>query len=222
MAQSHAFVSFKFWSLCIAIVLGFVAQCQTARAADTETLVVAGGCFWCVEADFESVEGVHEAISGFTGGSLKNPSYRDVVSGGTGHYEAVEIYFDPDVVSRKTLLNLFFRSVDPTDKGGQFCDRGPTYRTAIFVSNPAEKALAEDAKTDAGKVLDRKIVTPILPLKTFYPAEAYHQDYYLQDKVIITRFGPRTKASAYKRYRKGCGRDKRVRALWGDEAIFAK
>lgn len=218
----RSFDMVKFWTLAAAIAVGLVIRCDTAQAAEPETLVVAGGCFWCVEADFESVDGVSEVVSGYTGGTVENPSYRDVVRGGTGHYEAVEITFDPEVVTRDTLLNLFFRSVDPTDDGGQFCDRGDSYRTAIFVSDPAEKALAEAAKKDARRNLGRKIVTPIIPLGAFYIAEDYHQDYYKQEKIVVTRFGPRTKASAYKRYREACRRDARVKALWGDEAVFAK
>jgi peptide-methionine (S)-S-oxide reductase len=211
----------KTWTLAFAIAVGAIVRCDVAQAAPAEKLVVAGGCFWCVESDFESVDGVIEAVSGFTGGNLADPSYRDVVSGGTGHFEAVEISFDPDVVSRQKLLNLFFRSVDPTDKGGQFCDRGPTYRTAIFVSSDAEEALAKKAKRQAGNVLQRRIVTPILPLGEFYPADAYHQDYYKQDKIIVTRFGPRKKSVAYKKYRDACGRDARTKDLWGDQAVFA-
>jgi methionine-S-sulfoxide reductase len=121
------------------IAVGLVVQSGSARAAGTETLTVAGGCFWCVEADFESVRGVKEAVSGFAGGTTPNPTYKQVTAGGTGHYEAVQITFDPDVVSRDSLLAMFFRSVDPTDAGGQFCDRGDSYRTAIFAQGPAQR-----------------------------------------------------------------------------------
>ena len=203
------------------ITVGLMAQSGMAKAAGTEELVVAGGCFWCVESDFESVKGVKEAISGYTGGNKKDPSYKDVTKGGSGHYEAVRILFDPAKVSREELLNLFFRSVDPTDAGGQFCDRGESYRTAIFVSNPAEKALAESVKANAQASLGRKIVTPILQLSKFYEAEKYHQDYYKGTKIVVTRFGPKKQSEAYKRYRKACGRDATVKALWGSEAVFA-
>ncbi|MEO0665796.1 MAG: peptide-methionine (S)-S-oxide reductase, partial [Pseudomonadota bacterium] len=118
-------------------------------------------------------------------------------------------------------LSAFFRSVDPTDAGGQFCDRGDSYRTAIFFSNPAEKAAAERAKTDAQAALGRNIVTPILSEGAFYPADAYHQDYYKSSAIILTRFGPLSKANAYKRYRASCGRDDGVKALWGSAAAFA-
>ncbi|WP_170382290.1 peptide-methionine (S)-S-oxide reductase MsrA [Ruegeria atlantica] len=203
------------------MALTTLLRAAPAPAAETETLTVAGGCFWCVESDFESVPGVIGAVSGFTGGTSANPSYSQVTKGGTGHYEAVQITFDPSRVSRETLLNMFFRSVDPTDAGGQFCDRGDSYRTAIFVSNTGEKALAEQAKSNAQNALGQKIVTPILQEGAFYPAEAYHQDYYKGTKLVFTRFGPKRQASAYKAYRKACGRDARVKQLWGSEAPFA-
>lgn len=205
--------------LAILIVLGFVAHGSRAHAA-TETLTVAGGCFWCVESDFESVKGVRSAVSGYTGGKSANPTYKEVSRGGTGHYEAVKITFDNAKVSRDQLLHMFFRSVDPTDAGGQFCDRGESYRTAIFVSNPAQRAAAESAKAAARAALGRKIVTPILNEAPFYEAEAYHQDYYKGTKLVLTRFGPKRQSEAYKRYREACGRDARVKALWGKEAPF--
>lgn len=218
------FKTFKALALAALIALGLGVQSKSARAAETETLLVAGGCFWCVEADFESVKGVREAVSGFAGGSTANPTYKQVTGGGTGHYEVVQIQFDPSVVSRDTLLSLFFRSVDPTDAGGQFCDRGPSYRTAIFANGNAQKAAAERAKSEAQTALGQKIVTPILGKATFYPADAYHQDYYKSSqRLAVTSVGIGVKkAVAYKRYRKGCGRDKRVRQLWGDAAPFAK
>lgn len=206
--------------LAATMAIGYAAHCKEAQAASPETLVVAGGCFWCVESDFEKVPGVKGVVSGFTGGTVANPTYKQVVRGGTGHYEAVEITYDPAKVSVDRLLYLFFRSVDPTDAGGQFCDRGDSYRTAIFVSDPAEKQAAETAKAEAQAALGRNIVTPILDAGPFYKAEAYHQDYYKQDELILTRFGPKTKAEAYKRYRHACGRDDRVLQLWGKAAAF--
>ena len=136
----------KQMSLAFLITLGVLFHCTEARAGSAETLVVAGGCFWCVEADFEGVPGVISAVSGYTGRSDKNPTYKQVTRGGTGHYEAVKITFDATRVSRDTLLSLFFRSVDPTDAGGQFCDRGNSYRTAIFVNGAAQKKAVETAK----------------------------------------------------------------------------
>jgi peptide-methionine (S)-S-oxide reductase len=202
--------------LALLMLLGML---ERARAEDG-VLTVAGGCFWCVEADFEKVAGVSEVISGFTGGTVADPTYRQVVAGGTGHYEAVQILYDPAVVSRAQLLDLFLRSVDPTDAGGQFCDRGDSYRTAIFVDGPQARAEAETALRDAQAQLGTALVTPVLDEGPFWPAEAYHQDYYRSSDLILTRFGPRTKASAYGLYREACGRDERVRALWGDAAPF--
>ncbi|MHA7851023.1 peptide-methionine (S)-S-oxide reductase MsrA [Roseovarius sp.] len=210
----------KAGALAILIAVGIGVEVNQAKAAGTETLTVAGGCFWCVEADFEKVEGVHEVVSGYTGGTVENPTYKQVVGGGTGHYEAVEIMYDPAKVSARQLYDLFFRSVDPTDAGGQFCDRGDSYRTAIFVSDPAEKAAATAAKAEAEKALGQQIVTPVLEAGPFYEAEAYHQDYYKGDKLILTRFGPKSQAAAYERYRTACGRDARVKALWGQAAPF--
>jgi peptide-methionine (S)-S-oxide reductase len=206
--------------LFVLIVVGGAVSAHKAHAAGNETLIVAGGCFWCVESDFESIAGVKEAVSGYTGGSTKKPTYKDVTKGGTRHYEAVKITFDSAKVSRAQLLNLFFRSVDPTDAGGQFCDRGESYRTAIFVSNSTEKALAETAKKEAQTALGVKVVTPILQAKRFYAAEDYHQDYYKGSNIVLTRFGPKKQSEAYKRYRKACQRDARVQALWGNDAPF--
>ncbi|WP_417474464.1 peptide-methionine (S)-S-oxide reductase MsrA [Leisingera sp.] len=203
------------------IVLGCVARAHPVQAQETKVLTVAGGCFWCVESDFESVRGVTEAVSGYTGGSTKNPTYKSVTGGDTGHYEAVQIRFDPSKVSRRQLLQMFLRSVDPTDAGGQFCDRGNSYRTAIFVSNKAERALAQEVIAQAQAELGQKIVTPVLDGSRFYRAEDYHQDYYKGDSLVFTRFGPKRQAAAYKRYRQACGRDQRVRQLWGDAAPFA-
>jgi peptide-methionine (S)-S-oxide reductase len=189
----------------------------TASArAELRKAVVAGGCFWCVESDFESVPGVISAVSGFPGGTLANPSYRQVTAGGTGHFEAVEITFDDTKLSYGGLLDLFFRSVDPTDAGGQFCDRGDSYRTAIFVGTPAERQAAEAASARAAKALGQPVVTEILAKGPFYPAKEYHQDYYKSGDIVITRFGPRSKASAYRLYREARGRDARVKELWGN------
>ncbi|MXQ08261.1 peptide-methionine (S)-S-oxide reductase MsrA [Alphaproteobacteria bacterium GH1-50] len=213
--------SLKAPMLALFIVLGLAIECGKAQAAATETAYFAGGCFWCVEADFEKVRGVDEVVSGYTGGTVANPTYKQVTRGGTGHYEAVEIRYDPAVVSYEALLHAFFRSVDPTDAGGQFCDRGDSYRTAVFVSNPEEKRLAEAAKARAERDLGQRIVTPILDASAFYDAEEYHQDYYKKGEIVLTRRGPKSKMEAYKFYRNGCGRDQRIRQLWGNDAPFA-
>ena len=178
-----------------------------AAAAEPETAVFAGGCFWCVEADFDKVPGVTETVSGYTGGALANPSYEQVSYGGTGHYEAVQITYDADEVSYDELLRTFWRTVDPTDAGGQFCDRGESYLTAVFVANEEQRATAEASKAEAEKLLGQEIVTPILDLNEFWPAEEYHQDYYHKNP------------HRYNYYRWACGRNARVEELWGDEAF---
>lgn len=206
------------------ILLGAILALATtqAYAKDIQTAVFAGGCFWCVEADYDKVKGVTKTVSGFTGGSTKNPTYKEVTSGGTGHYEAVKITYDADIVSYEELVDVFWRSVDATDAGGQFCDRGESYRTAIF-ANKAQKPIAQASK----KALTRKntigkVVTPILNVQAFYPADSYHQDYYKQSKKVLTRFGLISKAQAYKNYRKACGRDARVKQLWGNDAFVVR
>jgi peptide-methionine (S)-S-oxide reductase len=203
------------FALTIALMTTGAAHAETAKA------VVAGGCFWCVESDFESVSGVIEAVSGFTGGAVENPTYEQVTNGGTGHYEAVEITYDPAVLPYEQLIQMFVRSVDVTDAGGQFCDRGESYRTAIFVSNQGERNIAEATLATASADLGVAVVTPVLEAQTFWPADAYHQDYYLQNDIVLTRRGPKTKANAYKFYRESCGRDARVNELWGDAAAFS-
>lgn len=206
----------------VAVTLFLSAVLGTASHAATGKAIVAGGCFWCVEADFEKVPGVRSVISGYTGGTVKDPTYKQVVAGGTGHYEAVEITFDTNRISYDEVLRLFLRSVDPLDAGGQFCDRGDSYRTAIFVSNSAEKAAAEAAVAEASAALGQRVVTPILQAGPFYKAEDYHQDYYKSRDIVITRAGPKQKRNAYAFYREACGRDARVKAVWGDQAAFAK
>ena len=143
------------------IVIGFAFHSKPAEAAGTEVLTVAGGCFWCVESDFERVPGVKEVVSGYTGGKKKNPTYKDVTKGGSGHYEAVQIQFDPAKLFLDQLLNMFFRSVNPMDAGGQLCDRSNSYCTVVFGSNNAQNASAKAAKQVAQNVLGQKIVTPI-------------------------------------------------------------
>ncbi|WP_370634955.1 peptide-methionine (S)-S-oxide reductase MsrA [Roseivivax sp. GX 12232] len=206
--------SFRAASLALAMIL-------PAPALQAAEITVAGGCFWCVEADFEKVQGVSEVVSGYTGGSTRNPTYKQVVAGGTGHYEAARIDYDPGVVSRRQLYDSFFRSIDPFDDGGQFCDRGESYRPAIFVSNPEARADAEAAKAAAERALGEAVAVPILDAQTFYEAEDYHQDYYKSSERTLTRFGYVDRKDAYKRYRQACRRDERVREVWGDAAPFA-
>ncbi|MCY4462669.1 MAG: peptide-methionine (S)-S-oxide reductase MsrA [Albidovulum sp.] len=202
-----------------AFFLGLFTLASSSGAA-TETAVFAGGCFWCVESDFDRVDGVLETVSGYTGGTTEDPTYRQVTRGGTGHLEAVQVTFDPDKVSYKELVDLYWRSVDPTDDGGQFCDRGHSYSTAVFVSGDRQRMAAEASLASAQKALGMAIVTPIRDAAEFYTAEDKHQDYYLGSNLVITRFGIIPQSDAYKRYRKGCGRDARVFELWGEDAPF--
>lgn len=173
-----------------------------------ETATFAGGCFWCVEADFDKVEGVVTTISGFMGGKTPNPTYQQVSRGDTGHAEVVQIKYDPKKVSYDKLVHVFWRSVDPLDKDGQFCDRGDEYRTAIFYHSDAQKQIAEASKAaiESSKRFKQPIVTEITQAGPFTAAEAAHQDYYIKEP------------GRYKNYRAGCGRDARVKALWGAEA----
>jgi peptide-methionine (S)-S-oxide reductase len=169
----------------------------------------AGGCFWCMEGPFDRVPGVVSTTSGYTGGNIKDPSYEQVSSGGTGHAEAVEVVYDPAKVTYAQLLEIFWHNVDPTDGGGQFCDRGSQYRTAIFVHGDEQQRLAEQSKMDleaSGKLKKKRIVTQIVPAGDFYAAEGYHQDYYTRNPV------------RYKFYRYNCGRDERLKDLWGEAA----
>jgi peptide-methionine (S)-S-oxide reductase len=179
------------------------AQRPPVPAERIETAVFAGGCFWCTESDFDHVEGVIDAVSGYTGGTLENPTYEQVSAGGTGHYEAVRVRYDRARISYRRLADHFFRTVDPTDAGGQFCDRGESYRTAIFVANADQRREAEAAKAEANRVLGGRVVTPVLPLGVFTEAEPYHQDYARRNPI------------RYHYYRGRCGRDARLREVWG-------
>ena len=204
-------------AFALAIAAGAVG---IGSAASADEIIVAGGCFWCVEADFEKVEGVGDVVSGYTGGTVENPTYKQVTAGGTGHYEAAEIEYDPKTVSRRQLYDLFFRSIDPFDDGGQFCDRGNSYRTAIFVDSAEARADAEAAKQAAEEELGREVVTPIIDATPFYETEDYHQGYYKSTERTLTRFGWIDRADAYEQYRNACRRDERVQEIWGADAPF--
>ncbi|MDG3041191.1 peptide-methionine (S)-S-oxide reductase MsrA [Roseicyclus marinus] len=212
--------SAKALALSAALLAALAMQSGRAHAQDLRTAVVAGGCFWCVEADFERVPGVVEVVSGFAGGTVPDPSYDQVVAGGTGHLEVVQITYDATILPYDQLLHLFLRSIDPLDAGGQFCDRGANYASAIFVETAQDRRTAEAALARASRDLGQQVVTPVRNAAPFYPAEAYHQDYYLSGDVILTRFGPRRKSVAYGLYRDACGRDERVEQLWGADAPF--
>jgi peptide-methionine (S)-S-oxide reductase len=200
--------------LALALVLpaglSLGAPSKSGAAEDgLEVATFAGGCFWCVESDFDAVPGVVRTVSGYTGGALADPTYKRVSAGGTGHREAVQIFYDPKQVSYAMLVEIFWRSVDPTDAGGQFCDRGESYETAIFANSLEQQQQAEASKRELGRsgVLGRPVVTPIEVARAFYPAEDYHQDYYQENPL---RYG-------FYRYR--CGRDARIEALWGADAF---
>jgi peptide-methionine (S)-S-oxide reductase len=177
-----------------------------ASGAGEQVAVFAAGCFWCAEADFEKLPGVVDVESGYTGGRVADPTYEQVSAGGTGHYEAVRVRFDPRRVSYARLLDVFWRNVDPVDGGGQFCDRGESYRAAIFATDAAQRDAAtasRDALARAGR-LPGPIAVAIVAASAFYPAEAYHQDYATRNPI------------RYKFYRSRCGRDARLRAVWGE------
>ena len=167
--------------------------------------VFAGGCFWCMESDFDKLPGVIATTSGYAGGHLKSPTYEDVVREDTGHQEVVHVVYDTSKLSYEALLDYFWRHVDPTDNGGQFCDRGDSYRPLVFTASPEQLQVAEKSKAalTASGVLAKPVVVEVKPLTVFYPAEVYHQDFHTKNP------------DHYQRYRKGCGRDARVRAVWG-------
>lgn len=179
---------------------------KTAAKASPQTAIFAGGCFWCMEPPYDALDGVLATTSGFTGGTVKNPTYQQVVQGNTGHFEVVKVTYDPEKIGYQELLDVFWRNIDPLDDTGQFCDKGSAYLSAIFVQNAEERSLAEQSRTalQESGVLPGPIVTEILPAATFYPAEEYHQNYYQKNPL------------RYRFYRSRCGRDQRLQELWGD------
>lgn len=198
--------------ICLAIGVpssGFVAADDGKEdgAKTVARAIFAGGCFWCIEPPYDNLRGVISTTSGYTGGTLENPTYEQVSSGNTGHTEVVEVVFDPEMVNYDTLLEIFWRNIDPLDGGGQFCDRGSQYRSAIFYLDEAQKEAAEASlKALRSKRFSDPIRTEVVMATEFYPAEEYHQNYYQRNPL------------RYKYYRWGCGRDSRLEALWGDEA----
>jgi peptide-methionine (S)-S-oxide reductase len=202
------------WILLLALLLGAATPSSPTGSSGTvqetsvpseATAIFAGGCFWCMEEAFEKVDGVTSVISGYTGGAQKNPTYEQVSSGGTGHFESVEVHYHPREISYRQLLEVFWRNIDPTDGAGQFCDKGSQYRSAIFYQNETEKQLAEASKKAlaASKPFPGPILTLIVPASTFYPAEDYHQDYYKKNPI------------RYHYYKWACGRAQRLEELWG-------
>lgn len=188
----------------IFILCGLLISISTHAFA--ATTILAGGCFWCMESDFEKLEGVTDVISGFSGGALQNPTYN---GNHEGHYESVEITYDEQKLSYKQLLDYYWNHIDPFDDGGQFCDRGHSYMAAIFVANDEERKIAEESKKEIQSLFpEQKVVTQILPATTFWPIqgdESYHQDFYKNNPV------------RYNFYRWNCGRDQRLKEIWGDK-----
>lgn len=192
-------------SICATLTAVFLAALILAcsshgtRSAETETAIFAGGCFWCLEAAFDEVDGVTETISGYAGGTKPNPNYGDH----EGYKEALKLTFDPAKVTYATLLDHFWHNIDPFDAGGQFCDQGSAYESAVFVANDAEKQLAEKTKQEIAARFKQDVATVIEPVTTFTPAEEYHQNYHNTNPV------------SYKYYKWGCGRTQRLAEIWG-------
>ena len=190
----------------IALAVGLIVATAAPRAeqsAQPATATFAGGCFWCMEPPFDALNGVLSTTSGYTGGQAKNPTYEQVSGGGTGHTEALQVVYDPAKVTYAQLLEVFWRNVDPVDGGGQFCDRGPQYRPAIFFHSTEQQQLAEPSKQQVATRLGKPIAVEIVAATTFYPAETYHQDYYKKNPV------------RYKFYSWNCGRQQRLEQVWG-------
>ena len=187
-----------------AATISTASQAPDRHTAKTETAIFAGGCFWCVEADFDKVPGVKSTTSGYTGGQIANPTYEQVSAGGTGHVEAVQVVYDPAVVTYEALVEHFWRTIDPFNARGQFCDIGESYRPVIFAANEQQRLAATRSRDRLQTQFKQKIVVEIAPAVAFYPAEGYHQDYYTKNPV------------RYRFYRWNCGRDSRLASIWGD------
>ncbi len=185
-----------------------------AAQAETKSLIVAGGCFWCVESDFDKVAGVVGTTSGYAGGKMESPTYGNH----EGHREVVKIDYDSTVTDYATLVSTFLRTIDPLDGEGQFCDRGYAYTPAIHAETPEEAAAAMAAVADAQLTIGGPLAIPVEGAVKFWVAEDYHQNYYRSEETQLTRFGIITRAKAYVKYRDACGRDKRVKQVWGAEA----
>ena len=192
-------------SSAVESALAGTSEAPTLEEGQAEA-IFAGGCFWCMEKPFDLLDGVIRTTSGYTGGPEKNPTYEQVSTHRTHHYEATRVVYDPTKVDYDRLLEVFWHNVDPTDARGQFCDKGDQYRTGIFTSDPKEVKKAKASQKKVSKELGRSIVTEVLPQQAFWVAEAYHQDFYKKNP------------GHYQRYRRGCGRDARLKQLWGDKA----
>ncbi len=193
-------------TMLIAWILSVPVNAETQTDPRLESAVLAGGCFWCIEADYEKLDGVVDVVSGYAGGHVKNPTYKQVSAGGSGHIEVVKVTYDADRINYSQILDYFWRHVDPTRDDGQFCDRGPQYRPAIFYQDEAQKKLAQAStkQIEQTKPFEQPLKVELIQLSTFYPAEDYHQDYYKKNPI------------RYNFYRYNCGRDARVEQLWGE------
>lgn len=201
----------RFMATLGGVMLGVVLVATAAEPVSkgktaTATAVFAGGCFWCMEPPYDKLPGVAATTSGYSGGSKADPTYEQVSAGDTGHIEVIRVSYDPKQIGYEKLLEVFWRNVDPLDQGGQFCDRGSTYTTAIFYQNEEQRKIAERSKAAIEKKLGKPVVTTIRPAVAFYPAEDYHQDYYQKNPL------------RYKYYRYSCGRDQRLEQLWGQKS----
>ncbi len=190
----------------LALPVAFAIAGTAQADEETASAVFAGGCFWCMEEAYDQVEGVLETTSGYSGGHTEDPTYEQVVAGGTGHAEVVKVDYDPERVDYATLLHVFWRNIDPFAEDRQFCDKGASYRSALFPMDAEQRALAEASRDAVAERFDQPIATEINDFEAFYPAEAYHQDYYLENPV------------RYRFYKSACRRVERLEAVWGDEA----
>jgi peptide-methionine (S)-S-oxide reductase len=204
MAKTRTFAA----ALALSLIAGLspLGRADAQNPPATQTAVFAGGCFWSEEKAFDGLPGVRSAVSGFVGGHTANPTYEQVVRGGTGHMEAVQVTFDPRVVSYRALVDRYWRTIDPTDPDGQFCDQGPSYRTAVFATGD-QRAAAVASRDAAMRVLGKSFTTPVVGAQRFWPAGAEHQDY------------ARHHHAHYEAYRQGCRRPQRLHAIWGDAAV---
>ncbi len=201
----------KYLTMILAFGLGNGAvMAQTTNDTTLKTAIFAGGCFWCMEPQFAAINGVSKVVSGYTGGRVDHPTYEQVSSGATGHVEAIEVSYDPSKVSYSALLDIFWKNVDPLDEYGQFCDKGSQYRAGVFYTDDQQKTLAEESKQKVSSMFKQPVATVIKPASVFWPAEDYHQEYYIKNKI------------RYKMYRHGCGRDDRLESLWKDKPAVAQ
>jgi len=206
MRRAFLVVAAVLASAVLATSAGSAANPSPTRAATGSHATFAGGCFWCEETAFEGVPGVISVTSGYTGGFKKDPTYEEVSSGTTGHAESVDVVYDPAKIGYEKLLDIFWHNIDPTQAEGQFCDHGHQYRSAIFYHGEAQRRLAEDTKRQYQPRFKQPIVTEVVEAGVFYPAEEYHQDFWKKDPV------------RYQTYRFGCGRDRRLKEIWGKDA----